>query len=110
MLRRVPVQAGRCPADGNSGFPSHQQSTVSILESQRKQTLKSIIGYWASDQPWSAKAPNVCGQWLNTQMPLGPEHSTALKAFAIHAAAADPASGLARARVGVAGEDFRMFL
>ena len=66
-----------------------------LPESQRGPTLKSIVEYWASDKAWSARDPNACGQWLNTQMPLGPEHGAALKDFALHTTATDPVSGLA---------------
>jgi hypothetical protein len=67
-------------------------------ESQRGQTMKSIVKYWASDDQWSAKDPDACGQWLNSLQPLGAEHGEALKDFAQYAAARDPVSGLAWAQ------------
>lgn len=66
-----------------------------VPASQKEQALKNIVEFWASDKPWSARDPNACGEWLNAQMPLGPEHAEALKNFALHAAGSDPAAGLA---------------
>ncbi len=94
-LTNVAQHEGLTPESAPAAWPWLWQK---IPPDQRQETLKSIVEYWASDSGWSAKDPNACGQWLNEQMPLGPEHAEALKDFARHAASTDPASGLAWAR------------
>ncbi len=67
-----------------------------VPRSQQQEAFAKIVAYWASDKEWSAKNPDACGRWLNTQAEsLGPEHAAALKAFALFAVARDPESGLA---------------
>ena len=84
-------------------IPGAAQDLFSLLwrtvsEGQRVAALTSIVENWASDNWWSAKDTDACGKWLNSQGPLGPEFSGALRSFALHAAAKDPESGLAWAQ------------
>jgi hypothetical protein len=94
---RVSLLTGMAQWEGCD--PSRSKEAFSWLwktvpVSSRGVALASIVEYWASGKPWSARDPDACGRWLNEQPNLGPECDPALKAFALHAAAKDPGAGL----------------